>query len=225
MPMDAIQMNIDALKLLDRIDQYVYLKSVDGTYIYANEKFVHISGMATLEEIIGKTDYDLAWRDQAKDNEAADREVFAGKTIIKADKTQIRATGFARIIESKCPFRCDRGEIIGLLGNFFDCDNRLILETTGSFDEKKHRLYLEFIPEWLSLKEVRVCFYLIHGFSAQRIAEKTGTSVSTVRFHIENIKEKMQCANKNEIVEIAMKTGVAWKILTLHHANDPLNEQ
>lgn len=218
-------MNIDACSILDAIDQYVFCKDLSSTYIYANEPFALLAGAQSKEAIIGKTDFDLVWKQDAVDYQLCDQQVISGKPLIKTEKIQHRGSASARIMLTKIPLRGPDGNIIGVLGNFFDCQHRLILEATGKFDEEKHRLYLEFVPEWLSFTEVRVCFYLIHGFSAQRISEKTGTSISTVRYHIENIKNKMQCSNKSEIAEVAMRTGIAWKIFTLQHVNEAMSER
>lgn len=214
-------MNIDALKILNRIDQYVYLKDKGGVYRYVNESFAKMAGLNS-QLIIGKTDRDLNWKVKVDPGRWAlmDAQVLAGESIVRAEETYRCAQGDFTILITRTPYRGDDGEIAGILGNFVDCTGRLILETSGKFDEDKHRLYLEFVPDWLSAAEVRVCFYLIQGFPAPRIAEKIGTSISTIRFHIDNIKNKMQCDHKSEIVEVAMRTGIAWKIFSLQHVDD-----
>lgn len=212
-------MNIDALRILDRIDQYVFLKDPQGIYRYVNEPLARIASV-TPAEMVGKTDRELSWRVDAERWAETDAQVLAGKSIIRAEETYHCLDGEFKFLVTKIPYRTDDGEIVGILGNFFDCSGRLILETSGTFDEDKHRLHLEFVPDWLSASEVRVCFYLIQGFPVQRIAEKIGIAVGTVRFHIENIKTKMQCASKSDIVEVAMRTGIAWKIFSLQHVDD-----
>lgn len=211
------------MEILDSIDQYVYLKDKDSVYVYANEPFAKIAGFESRNDIIGKTDHDLIWKEQAKLIQKNDKGVLSGTPSIRSEETQTRKDGSKRIIITKIPYRSNNA-IVGVLGNFFDCGDHLILETSGEFDQVKRRLYLKFVPEWLSATEVNVCFYLFHGFSAAQIAEKTGTSTNTVRFHIENIKTKMQCSSKNQITEKAMTTGIAWKIFTLFHS-DGLKEQ
>lgn len=213
-------MNIDTFRLLDTIDQYVYAKDKSGVYIYANEPFAQIAGCRTRDEIIGKTDLDLVWRNEAKEYAECDRRVLEGRPLVRDEQVQLRKNGSSRIIITKKPYFSDDREIVGIVGNFFDTENALILETKGEFDQAKGRLYLGFTPEWLSFAEVRICFYLIHGFSAPKIAEKTGITTSTVRYHIDNIKNKMQCGNKSDIPAAAMKTGIAWKILSLQHVGD-----
>lgn len=218
-------MNIDSLRVLDSIDQYVFCKDTSSTYIFVNEPFARISGCGSKDEVIGKTDRDLVWRRQADFYELSDREVLSGKSLVRDDQVQIRMHGSSRIVLTKKPLLSENGDIIGIVGNFFDSDNSLILETSGDFDEEKGRLYLGFNAEWLSFSEVRICFYLIHGFSAPKIAEKSGISISGVRYHIENIKNKMQCSTKGEIPSVAMKTGIAWKILSLQHVGELENER
>lgn len=214
-------MNADAIAILDRIDQYVYLKDRSGIYRYANEPFAAMAGLLSPDHIVGKSDTDLNWDVDIGCWGATDSDVLEGKSIVRATENYRHRDGDWRtVIITKVPYRATDGEIVGILGNFSDCTGQLILETRGTFDGDKHRLYLEFVPEWLSAAEVRVCFYMIHGFSAPRIAEKIGSSVSTIRFHIDNIKNKMQCRNKSEIVEVAMRTGIAWKIFSLYHADD-----
>lgn len=218
-------MKIDAMKILDSIDQYIFCKNIAGEYVYVNLPFARVAGFTLPEEVLGKTDRDLIWRQQADFYEESDRDVLNGNSVIREEQVQVRSDGSARIMMTKTPFLSEDGQIIGVVGNFFDCQNSLILEAKGEFDEQKKRLYLGFVPEWLSFSEVRICFYLIQGFSAPKISEKSGISVSTVRYHIENIKNKMQCGNKSEIPEVAMRTGIAWKIMSLQHVGDSVSEQ
>lgn len=218
-------MDIHSSRILDLIDQYVFCKNKDGFYIYVNEPFAQISGCVDKDEVIGKTDHDLIWKDQACIHESTDRAILKGKPFIRQDMLQTRVEGTSKILLTKKPLLSESGDIIGVIGNFFDCKNRLLLETKGDFDPKKRRLHLGFVPEWLSFAEVRVCFYIIQGFSASKISEKSGISISTVRYHIENIKNKMQCHSKGEIVEVAMKTGIAWTIINQQHLEGVNYEQ
>lgn len=218
-------MKIDAFEILDSIDQYVYCKNKSGVYIYANKSFSLIAGCRSHDDIIGKTDWDLPWKSEAKNYEESDLRVLEGNDLVRHEQFQPREGGTSRIILTKKQLHSDSGELIGIVGNFFDSDNTLILKAEGDFDEEKKRLHLGFTPEWLSFAEVRICFYLIHGFSAPKISEKTKISVSTVRYHIDNIKHKMQCDNKNDIPATAMKTGIAWKILSLQHVGELESER
>jgi PAS domain S-box-containing protein len=213
-------MDIDLIRVLDSVDQYIFCKNKMGVYTYVNEPFVGISGFRSREDVVGKTDREMAWKKQADHYESSDLDVLNGKSIIRQEQVQLREDGTARIMMTKKPYISNDGNVIGIVGSFFDCQDHLILEAKGDFCEEKKRLYLEFVPEWLSYAEIRICFYLIQGFSAPKIADKSGIAVSTVRYHIENIKNKLQCNNKSEIPEVAMRTGIAWKIMSLQHVSD-----
>jgi PAS domain S-box-containing protein len=208
-------MNVDMMSILNGIDQYVFCKNLKGEYIYSNKQFDRIAGLNDGDIIIGKTDFDLIWRDQAQAYRLNDSEILAGSEIIRKEYTQKRGDGFVRTIVTKVPFRSDSGETIGILGNYFDCEGILVLETKGEFDKSKGRLYFSHAPGWLSTPEIEVCFYLIRGYQTQKISSVLGKSTSTVRYHIDNIKNKLQCAHKSEITEVAINTGLAWKILSL----------
>lgn len=210
-------MKIDHAAILNSINQYVYVKDKNGVYLYGNDSFAKISALDA-KQIVGKTDSDLIWGAQAEYCRADDKRVLNGNSLINVERYQLHEHGLTKILLNLMPYHSANGDLIGVLGHFFDFNQHLMLETKGVFD--KNRLYLEFVPEWLSSTEIRVCFYLLHGFSAARISEKTGTTISTVRFHINNIKNKMQCKNKNEITEVAMRTGIAWKIFSLQHQID-----
>jgi DNA-binding CsgD family transcriptional regulator len=215
-------MTIDPATILENLEQYVFCKDASCTYIYANEQFARIAGIDCKDSIVGKTDKDLVWHQQAALNEAKDKEVLAGTHFIREQEIQIRKSGPARILMTKRPLHSEHGDIIGVVGSFFDCQNSLILEAKGKFDSEKRRFHLGFVPETLSFSEVRTCFYLLHGFSVEKISEKSGITVSTVRYHIENIKSKMGCRKKSEITEVAMRTGIAWKIMSLQHEHRAL---
>ncbi len=207
---------IDHEEILNSINQYVYVKDLNGIYVYGNDSFARISGLDSTQ-LIGKTDFDLIWSTQADYCRHDDKGVLNGNNLINVERYQLHEKGLTKVLLNLLPFYSN-GEVAGVLGHFYDCNQQAILETKGTFE--KNRLYLEFVPEWLSAAEIKVCFYLLHGFSAARICEKTGTTISTVRFHIDNIKNKMQCKNKNDITEVAMRTGIAWKIFSLQHQID-----
>lgn len=217
-------MKIDPSQIIDSIDQYIFCKDAKGIYIYANPSFSSIAGIDHNDTIVGKTDYDLIWKEQADIIKEKDRKVLQGESILRRKEIQTRKNGHSQIIISRQPYTLNGTEnILGVIGNFFDVNEHLVLETKGEFDETKKRLHLGFTPESLSASEIRICFYLIQGFPPTRIAKKINITIGTVRYHINNIKEKMQC-NAKEVSEILMKEGIAWKILTLQHNMSDENE-
>lgn len=207
-------MNLDESKILDSLNQRVYVKNLNGIYVYVNHAFAELVGLDPTN-VIGKSDYDMPWSSDAETFLADEKMVLNGGKLINVERYQKRRGFITKIMLSLTPYQSSDGSVCGVVGSFFDGGNHLIVETAGVYENKK--LHLGFVNEALSSAEIRVCFYLLHNFTADRIAEKIGLSLGTVRFHTENIKNKMRCKTKNEITEVAMRTGIAWKIFSLQH--------
>ena len=65
--------------LLDSSKAIIYLKDEKGHFLLVNQKFAEFF-QSTIEEIIGKTDYDFAPKDQANIWRAQDRKVTEAGT-------------------------------------------------------------------------------------------------------------------------------------------------
>ena len=209
-------MNIDPMQILNAVPQSIYLKDIEGRYVWVNQAFAKTAGQ-NVKDIVGKTDAELIWKDQAEEIRNDEQLVISENKTICVERFQSRAEGAFKIILSVTPYIDHQGEIRGTVGNFFDCTDHFVTKTKGVFDNNK--LYIEFTNKWLSSTELRVLFFLFHGFSVEKIAEKTFTSVSNIRFHLENIKNKMDCS-KSEIQEVAIKHGIFWKVFSLQHEID-----
>lgn len=75
------------------------------------------------------------------------------------------------------------------------------------FNDKQNRLELGdiFGNEYLTLREVEVLKYVILGYTAKRIALKLNISFRTVETYIANLKFKLRCNTKAEIIERVIK--------------------
>ena len=60
----------------------------------------------------------------------------------------------------------------------------------------------------ISPRQLECLFYLLRGKSANEIALTLGLSKRTIETHIENIKSKLQCDNKNKLIELAIDKGL-----------------
>ena len=72
-----IQTNLDLLQLvMNNIPQAVFWKDRDLVYLGCNQAFADDAGFSSPEEIIGKTDFDMPWKDQAELYRADDQRVL-----------------------------------------------------------------------------------------------------------------------------------------------------
>ena len=116
--------------VLDTIPQGVFWKARDLSYLGGNRPFLKDSGLAALDELIGKTDDDLAWRGCADLYRADDRQVMeSGTAKTGFEESIIREDGeLSWVRTSKLPMKNPDGSIFGLLGVYEDVTERKRVE-------------------------------------------------------------------------------------------------
>jgi two-component system NarL family response regulator len=60
----------------------------------------------------------------------------------------------------------------------------------------------------LSSRELEILQLIATGLSNKGIARKAGITEGTVKFHVNNILEKLRCASRTEAVSVALKRGL-----------------
>ena len=110
------------LKVLDAIPSRVFWKDRDGRYLGCNAPGACEAGLDSAEAIVGLTDADLAWSDQAADFRRDDIEVMEkGTARIRQEDTAIIAGG--SVIHwrgNKVPLRGADGAVTGLVWAYRD---------------------------------------------------------------------------------------------------------
>lgn len=112
----------DRLHFLERLvrslPEVVYWKDTEGRYQGCNENMVKIAGYNSIEEIIGKTDHEMAWRVIADKLMQNDKKVVTtGQEFVFQEIVSKDVNGQYRIMHSsKTPLRDEHGKIIGVLG-------------------------------------------------------------------------------------------------------------
>lgn len=109
-------------QVLDTIPVRVFWKDTQHRFIGCNRHFARDAGLENPDDIVGKTDFDYSFREQAADYQADDREVIeSGEPKLAYEEPQTTPEG-ARIWlrTSKIPLRDHQGEIIGVLGCYED---------------------------------------------------------------------------------------------------------
>ena len=62
--------------IMNNIPQAVFWKGRNLIYLGCNQAFADDAGVSTPDEIIGKTDFDMPWKNQAELYRADDRQVM-----------------------------------------------------------------------------------------------------------------------------------------------------
>lgn len=112
--------------MLSNIPASVFWKDTDGVYRGCNEAFAHWAGVASPEAIIGKTDEDLLWKDQAQTQRHSDLEVMeTAKPQLNREAQQSQADGSQiTVLTSKVPLMDTEGKVVGMLGICSDITER-----------------------------------------------------------------------------------------------------
>lgn len=104
-------------RVLADLPESIFWKDINGVYLGCTNFFVQIAGVASREDIIGKTDYDLLWRDYANMIHRNDRLVIESGATHVFEEEGIRANSEKILVRTiKTPMRNEAGEVIGIIG-------------------------------------------------------------------------------------------------------------
>ncbi|MBE2200671.1 MAG: GAF domain-containing protein [Anaerolinea sp.] len=117
--------------VIDNIPQSIFWKNSDSVYLGCNRNFANNAGLATPDDIIGKTDYDLPWATtEAEAYRADDHEVMeTNHPKLHIIETQLQADGKQAWLDTnKLPLHDENGRVVGTLGTFENITERRQLE-------------------------------------------------------------------------------------------------
>lgn len=112
--------------VIDTAPVRIFWKSRDLTYLGCNPAFARDAGKQFPSELVGRTDHDMGWADQADLYRADDRRVMAsGQPTIGYEEPQTTPDGKTIWLRtSKVPIRNAVGEVLGVLGMYEDVTER-----------------------------------------------------------------------------------------------------
>ena len=116
--------------IIDSIPNRVWWKDLNSVFLGANLSIAKDAGFSSPYEVVGKTDYELPWKDQADHFVSDDREVIeSGRAKLNIEEVLTRADGTTYWLETnKIPLTDLDGRIIGTVGTYTDITERKRLE-------------------------------------------------------------------------------------------------
>ena len=168
--------------ILDAMPVRVFWKDRDLVYRGCNATFAHDAGFADASAVIGRDDYQMAWRDQAERYRNDDREVIESgrpRLLIEEPQTTPDGTEIA-LLTSKLPLRGTAGEISGVLGTYLDVTERKLAQESLKASEMRYRRLFEAAKDGILILDagtgrvVDVNPFLIEllGFSREHFLER-----------------------------------------------------
>ncbi|MGF6511556.1 diguanylate cyclase (GGDEF)-like protein/PAS domain S-box-containing protein [Paraburkholderia sp. 32] len=111
--------------VIDNIPQRIFWKDLNSRYLGCNMAFARDAGLAYPEQVVGKSDADLAWRAFADLLTEHDREVVSTGVPKMNFEVDFVIDGLHRTtVTSKLPFTDGGGQVIGVLGSYTDITER-----------------------------------------------------------------------------------------------------
>jgi diguanylate cyclase (GGDEF)-like protein/PAS domain S-box-containing protein len=110
--------------ILDNIPYLAWFKDADGRFVSVNEPYIRSTGLASAEEIVGKTDFDLWPHELADKYVRDDLEVMSERKQRLVEERSLDQ-GEERWVETfKTPIISERGEVLGTTGLARDITSR-----------------------------------------------------------------------------------------------------
>jgi diguanylate cyclase (GGDEF)-like protein/PAS domain S-box-containing protein len=103
--------------VLDHVSQGIAWKNTEHRYCGGNEIYARDAGLVSRESLVGKSDSDLLWGDDASAAQAEDLQVMAGLLHKRNHEREVFAVDGSKqwIAETKLPLRDQSGAVTGVL--------------------------------------------------------------------------------------------------------------
>ena len=124
---EALRQSQEVLRaVLNSIPVRVFWKDENLVFLGCNAPFARDAGFERPEDIVGKDDYAMGWRQQAELYRADDRAVIErGEARLLFEEPQTTPSGERiDLLTSKVPLRDADGAIVGVLGTYYDITDR-----------------------------------------------------------------------------------------------------
>lgn len=138
--------------ILSNVPAAIFWKDRNSVYLGANERFARDTGLSGPQEVIGKTDYDLAWtREQSDFYRECDRTVMDNnEPMLEIEESQQQADGKEiHLLTNKVPLLDASGQVYGMLGIYMDITKRKQAESTLIKSESRLRTLFDSAAEFI----------------------------------------------------------------------------
>jgi PAS domain S-box-containing protein len=127
--------------VINSVPHRIFWKDRESRYLGANIPFVKDAGLSKVDEIIGKTDYDLSWKEYADLYRTDDQKVMESNTPkLGFEEPYTNGDGDRLIVNTnKLPLKNETGEVIGVVSVLEDItkkkhDEEELLATKNRLD-------------------------------------------------------------------------------------------
>jgi PAS domain S-box-containing protein len=155
--------------LVESLPLSIFRKDTAGRFTFGNRQFCKLMG-CSLEELIGKTDFDFFPREMAEKYRRDDAELMrTGQTVdtVEANKQSDGRVHYVHTV--KAPLQDSAGRVIGVQGIFWDVTERRRIEEALEQERDLLRALLDNVPDRIYFKDTHSRFTRCSRALAQRL--------------------------------------------------------
>jgi sigma-B regulation protein RsbU (phosphoserine phosphatase) len=195
------------LNVLDSMPEFVYIKDRDCRYLVDNRAHREFHGLNSLEELIGKTVFDLFNKELAEAIDRDDRHVLETGTFLEREERLVTGHQNREIWmrSTKMPLRAPDGTVWGLLGIGRNVTEQKSAEMALADHQRLLTALTDTIPDNIYFKDRQSRFIRVNRAMARRLglddpAEAVGlTDFDVFKFeHAQQAFEDEQRLMQNE---------------------------
>ena len=204
---------------LEATSANAYWKDREGRYLGCNSLMLSFNNIKSDQCLIGKTDQDLWWRDQAPSMMKNDREVALrdkANTFIEVTQAESPIVPALRFLSYKTPLRTQTGKIIGIFGaSFLMKGEETLFTALNELSTFINPVVIEKIAQSdhlttskttsLTPRQLDCLYYLVKGMTHKQIATTLNLSPKTIEHYLDAIKIKLDCTDRAELTTKALQ--------------------
>lgn len=143
--------------IVDNLPRAIFWKDKDLCFMGCNKIFAAVAGEKSPKDLIGKSDFDMAWKDHAELYRKDDMEVITTrKAKLDIEEANINSEGEESwVLTSKVPIINENNEVVALLGMFEDITARKRMEADVSSKLEEREAALKELSALKQLLESR----------------------------------------------------------------------
>ena len=219
----------DFLSLLSEQESFVFIKNNLSQYQYANQLFLDLMGLDTVQKLFNQTDYEFC-RDKArvKIYLQHDEEVLETEKILSVNEEilpQKHKLLIKQVTGKIYPvFSEDSSKPVAVMGIVKPhyLPFKLTLETAvgmsaaqmnDNFIKRSYDVVVFNKKITLSKREVQCIIELLKGKTAGEIAHTFKLKQSTIEFYLENIKNKLGATSKSSLIMTVFSQKIIQQII------------
>lgn len=202
--------------ILNSLPVAVSIKDSELNYRFFNTTALKHAGLSHTD-IYEQSDYDMPWHDQANIFRHGGKKVLSGMDLLTLDPITHKDNSHVTYLTQQSPILNADRDIIGICLMTQIIAHHKIVKNSRYVTEQDKQDYATIIrphlpeqhtlPYNLTLNEQITLYYLLRGYTLEKIATTLVRSQYTIKDRVETLKARFACQTKPELIKKAIELG------------------